>query len=391
MRARQVSASPPRRQSRHACGLWFVALFLAGSLAAGVLFDSGAFATVGASGISYLELRTGAEYRSRDWEGLRGDFGVTQYLVPVDIAWRTPAVRLSAGGDFMRAAADLPGEPSAPLSLGQFRGASEFSFRRDRLRVAAGVRVPSSAAGVGPIPARAAELLDEVALGLPRALHPGGPCLVVEVGGQPVRRTGYALQVGAAWERRGSYEILADGRRLDPGDIGRFIVDVTAGRGAILGDLGLRWEKMGRSIFDGDYSYREGNALAMRAGLRRQYERGRLDVAGTVATRADGSLDRSAPMDTLSLGGGTAGRLVVSGVRFTSAGEFGFSLGLLGVSSYPGDLGSAWALEPGLSWSRGLADGRLGLSVRRVYGQCRDDYPLRGLDASLSWQREWRP
>jgi hypothetical protein len=129
----------------------------------------------------------------------------------------------------------------------------------------------------------------------------------------------------------------------------------------------------------------------MRAGLRRQYERGRLDVAGTVATRADGSLDRSAPMDTLSLGGGTAGRLVVSGVRFTSAGEFGFSLGLLGVSSYPGDLGSAWALEPGLSWSRGLADGRLGLSVRRVYGQCRDDYPLRGLDASLSWQREWRP
>jgi hypothetical protein len=355
------------------------------------LFDSGAFAAVGASGISYLELRTGAEYRSRDWEGLRGDFGVTQYLLPVDVAWRTPAVRLSAGGDFTRAAADLPGEPSAPLSLGEFRGASEFNFRRDRLRVAAGIRVPSSAAGVGPIPARAAELLDEVALGLPRALHPGGPCLVVEAGGQPVRRTGYALQLGAAWERRGSYEILADGRRLDPGDIGRFIVGVTAGRGAILGDLGLRWEKMGRSIFDGDYSYREGNALAMRADLRRQYERGRLEVAGTVATRADGSLDRSAPMEALSVGGGTAGRLVVSGVRFTSAGEFGFSLGLLGVSSYPGDLGSAWALEPGLSWSRGLADGRLGLSVRRSYGQCRDDYPLRGLDASLSWQREWRP
>jgi hypothetical protein len=94
MRVRRISASPPRRRSRRACGLWFVVLFLAGSPAAGILYGSGAFAAVGAVGISSLELRTGAEYHSRDWESLRGDFRVTQYLVPVDVAWRTPAVRL---------------------------------------------------------------------------------------------------------------------------------------------------------------------------------------------------------------------------------------------------------------------------------------------------------
>jgi hypothetical protein len=316
---------------------------------------------------------------------------VTQYLLPVDLAWRTPAVRLSAGADFTRAAADLPGEPRTPLSLGEFRGASEFSFWHDRLRVAAGTRVPSSATGLGPGQARAAELLDEVALGLPRARHPGGPCLVMEVGGQPVRRTGLALQVGTAWERRGSYEILADGRRLDPGDPWRFAAGLTAGRGAILGDLGLRWETSGRSTLDGGYSYRDGSAFAVRAGLRRLLERGRLDLAGTVATRAGGSMDPSAPMDASSLGGGTAGCLVLSGARFTSVGELGLSLGLLRVRSYPGDLGSARALEPGLSWIRGLADGRLGLAVHGVYGHCRDDHPLRGLDASLVWQWEWRP
>jgi hypothetical protein len=345
----------------------------------------------GATSISHLELSTGAEYHSREWESLRGDFGVTQYLIPVDLAWRTSAVRLSAGGDFTRATADLPGEPRTPLSLGEFRGASEFSLWRDRLRVAAGTRVPSSATGPGPGEARVAELLDEVALGFPRARHPGGPSLLLEAGGQPVRRTGFALQVGTAWERRGSYEILADGRRLNPGDPWMFAGGLTAGRGAILGDLALRWETSGRSTLDGGHSYRDGSAFALRAGLRREFERGRLDLAGTVATRADGSIDSGAPMDVSSLGGGTKGNIVLSGTRSTRAGELGLSLGLLGVRSYPGDLGSAWALEPGLSWIRSLADGRLGLGVRGVYGRCRGDHPLRGLDASLSWQREWRP
>jgi hypothetical protein len=391
MKARRAPASRLRQRSRGSLGRCGVALSLAGNPAFGLLFAAGASAAVLSTGASHIELRTGAAYHSREWEGLRGGFSATQYLLPVDLAWRMPAFRLSAGADFTRADVDLPGEMRAPLSLGEFRGASELNFWRERLRMAAGVRVPSSAAGLGPISARAAELLDEVALGLPRALHPGGPCLVVEAGGQPVRRTGFALQVGMAWERRGSYEILADGRRLDPGDPWRFAGSLIAGRGAILGDLGLRWETSGRSTLDGGSSYRDGRAFAMRAGLRRQYERGRLDVAGTVATRADGSVDPGAPMDVSSLGGGTAGRVVLSGVRFTSAGELGLSLGLLGVRGYPGDLGSAWALEPGLSWTRGLGDGRLGLAVRGVYGNCREGRALRGSDASLSWQREWRP
>lgn len=391
MKARPAPASRLRRWSRGSLGRYGVVLSLAGNPASGLLFATGASAAVRSTDTSYLELHTGAAYHSREWEGLRGGFSAIQYMLPVDLAWRMPSFRLSAGADFTRADVDLPGGPRAPLSLGEFRGASEFSFRRDRVRMAAGVRVPSSAAGLGPTSARAAELLDEVALGLPRALHPGGPCLVLEAGGQPVRRTGLALQVGTAWERRGSYEILADGRRLDPGDVWKFAGGLTAGRGAILGDLGLRWEAMGRSTLDGGYSYRDGNAFAMRAGLRRQYERGRLDVAGTVATRADGSMDPSAPMNAPSLGGGTASRLVFSGVRFTSAGELGLSLGLLGVRGYPGDLGSAWALEPGLSWTRGLGEGRLGLAVRGVYGRCREGRALRGSDASLSWQRRWRP
>ena len=391
MKARPAPASLLRRQLHGALGWYGAALFLAGSPVVGVLLAASASAAILSTGTSHLELRTGAAYHSREWGGLRGGFSVTQYLLPVDLAWRTPMVRLSAGADFTRADVDLPGEVRTPLSLGELRGASEFDFWRDRLRVAAGVRVPSSSGGLGPIPARAAELLDEVALGLPRALHPGGPCLVVEVGGQPVRRTGFSLQVATAWERRSSYEILADGRRLDPGDPWRFAGSLVAGRGAILGDLGLRWETSGRSTLDGGYTYREGNAFAMRAGLRRLYERGRLDFAGTVATRADGSMDLRAPMDASSLGGGTASRLVLSGARFTSAGELGLSLGLLGVRSYPGDLGSAWALEPGLSWTRGVADGLLGLAVHGVYGHCREGRALRGSDASLSWQHAWRP
>jgi hypothetical protein len=131
--------------------------------------------------------------------------------------------------------------------------------------------------------------------------------------------------------------------------------------------------------------------LSMRAGLSRQFDRGRLGLACTVAARADGSMDRGAPMDASSLGGGTAGRLVLSGTRFTSAGELGLSLGVFGVRSYPGDLGSAWALEPGLSWIRDLVAGRLALAVRGVHGYCRDDRALRGFDVSLYWQREWRP
>jgi hypothetical protein len=350
----------------------------------------GASAAVRPASTSRLELRTGAAYYDRDWQSLRGDFGVSQYLLPIDVAWRTSAVRLSAGADFTRGAADLPGEPGIPLSLGEFRGASELSIWSDRLRVAAGARVPSATIGLAPKTARAAQLLDEVALGFPRARHPGGPSVVVEAGGQPVRRTGFALQVGTAWERRGSYEFLADGRRLDPGNPWRFAVGLTTGRGATLGDLTLRWEKMGRSDLDGGYSYREGNAFAVRAGLRRQLERGRWDLGGTISTRADGSTDPTAPLDAASLDGGTAGRLVLTGTRFTGAGDLGLSLGVLGVRGYPGDLGSAWALEPGLSWIRGLADGRLGLAVRGAVGRCRADRPLRGLDASISWQREWR-
>jgi hypothetical protein len=102
-------------------------------------------------------------------------------------------------------------------------------------------------------------------------------------------------------------------------------------------------------------------------------------------------MDPGAPMDAPSLDGGTAGRLVCSTTRFTSAGDIGVSLGLFGVRGYPGDLGSASALEPGLSWFHGLADGRLGLAVRGVFGHCRADHSLRGWDASLSWQGEWRP
>lgn len=391
MSRRPVSRCSVSQRLRGVTWRYGAALFLAGSLVFGVACVPRAAASAGRSGTSRLELRTGAEYYSREWESLRGSFALTEYLLPVDVAWRTPGLRLSAGADFTRGVAELPGDPRTHLSLGEFRGASEFSFWRDRARAAIGTRVPSSTMGLGPKEARAAELLDEVSLGFPRAQHPGGPSLLLEAGGQVLRRTGYTLQLGTAWERRGSYEILLDGRRLDPGDLWKLAGGLTAGRGATLGDLGLRWETSGQSTLDGGFSYREGNTVTLRAGLRREFERGRLGLAGTVAARADGSTDAGVPMDVSALGGGNAGRLAVSGTRFTGAGDLGLSLGLLEVRSYPGALGSAWAFEPGVSWIRGLADGRLGLAVRGVWGHCRQDRPLRGLDASLSWQREWRP
>ena len=387
IRRHPISRRSCRFRERDRATLW-----LAGSAAIGVLFAGGASGAVRPPRASQLELRTGAEYYARGWDNASGASTISEYLLPVDLAWRTPALRLSAGADFSRADADVAGEPKTPLSVGEFRGASEFNFWRDRLRLAAGVRVASSDVGLEPRQARVAELLDEVALGFPRAAHPGGSRLVLEAGGQPWRRTGYTVQMGTAWERRGSYELLSDGRRLDAGDPWRIAASITAGRGTLLGDFGLRWETSGRNTFDDGYSYQDGSLLTARAGLRRGLERGRLEVAGTIATRADGSMDAGAPMDAGWLGGGTAGRLVVSGVRSTTgAGEFGLSLGLFGVSGYPGDLGSALALEPGLSWTRALAAGRLELGLRGMYGHCSEDRRLRGLNASFSWRREWRP
>ncbi len=377
---------PPRRPASRA-----IALTIAGGAVLGLLPPGRSAAATRPAPAARLELRTGAAYQSRSWEAARGDFTATEYLLPVDVSWRSPGLRLSAGADFTRGAADLPGEGNVRLSLGEFRSAAEVGIWNDRMRVAAGTRIPTNTAGLGPGPAEVAELFDEVALGFGRARHPGGPSLVLGIGGQPVVGPELAVQFGAAWERRGAYELLDDGRKLDPGDLWRSGLSVTAGRGSVLGELAARWDRIDESSYAGGFRYREGDLFAARAGLRRQFDRGRLDLTASLATRADGSVDAGSPLVLSAVGGGRSGRVGVSGVRRTVRGDAGVALGLLNIRGYPGDLGHAWALEPGLSWASGLATGRLGLAVRGLFGRCRSDRALRGWDLSLTWQREWRP
>jgi hypothetical protein len=351
----------------------------------------GAGIAVAATGPSRIDIGAGAEYHLRRWDNSKGGLRASEFLLPIDVAWRTRGVRLGAGADFARSDAIFPEGPAGDVTLGEVRAGSEFSVFRDRLRVAAGTRVPYSTDGLGPEEALTAGLLDEVALGFPRARHPGGPRLLVEAGVQPVRRSDLVLQTGMAWEWRGAYDVLNDGRRLDPGDPWRLVAGIRTGRGVLLGDLDLRWERAGESAFDGGYSYREGDALTARVGLRRQLDQGHLDFAGVVVSRSRGSVQAGAPLDVSALRGGNAVRIELSTVRFARAGDVGLSLGVLGVRAYAGDLGHAGALEPGLSWAPRAAGGRLTLAGRGMIGRCRGDRPLRGLDVSLSWQREWRP
>lgn len=379
-----------RRLSRSGPGCFVALAFLAGCHAVGVLPAGGATTAFAFAGVSRAELDTGAEYQTRRWENNRGNYAASQLLLPVDVTWRARRIRMAAGADFARSDIAVPDGTVAAVTPGEFRAASDFSFSRDRLRVAAGTRVPFAAAGLGPAEARTAEVLDEVALGFPRARHPGGPRLLMEAGVQPVRRPDLLVQTGLAYEARGSYQVLADGRRLSPGDPWRLAAGIRTGRGSVTGDFGLCWEKVGESRLDGGYRFREGSALTVRGALQRQFDRDRIDFAGAFSVRASGWVQAGAPLDASSLRGGNALRLMFSGSRAVRAGEVGLSLGLLGVRGYAGDLGHAGALEPGVFWAPDAAGGRLRLALRGMIGRCRDDHPLRGLDVSLSWQRGWQ-
>jgi hypothetical protein len=369
----------------------WTALLVAGLSIAGPGQGPEAFAANGAQSSPLIELRTGARYVDRGWENSDGKNSAGQFYLPLDLLWRSRSVRLSAGADWSRSGSDLSGQPTTAVFPCEFRASSEFGLMRDRLRVGAGVRLPFFDAGLTPEEAATAELLDEVMLEFPRARHPGGPAVLLEVGGQPLRRAGLVVQTGLAWEHRGSYEFLADDRRrIDPGDPWRLGLGVLAGRGEYLSNLAFRWEKAGSSELDSGVGYQEGSFATVQAGVRRRRERGELGVSAALTTRADGTVDPGAPLDSSALRGGNSVRITVRSSRTMTAGELGASFSLFGVRDYPGDLGHAAALEPGLTWSCAFSGGRLDIGGHGVWGRCRGDRPFHGFGLAVSWSGEWR-
>jgi hypothetical protein len=334
-----------------------------------------------ATGFAY---RVGSEYHRRSWESYRGDHRASQLVQPVDASLRLgPQGRASAGFDLAWSDAKGPdgdGDLAAPREA---RFALEQGLRGDRLRLGLGLRRAFGGSGLTEEEARVAQVLDEVALGWPRARVEGGTRVFLEAAAQPLRRPSWLLQLGLAREWRGRYELVADGRRVDPGGVLRAGLGVVAAAGARRHEISLQAESGSESEVAGGWTYEVGPSFRARGRIERAGPV-RWGGSGLLLLRGSGRVPAGAPLDRRAVRGGNAVRGAADLAIRQGRGELRFEVGGAGVRGFPGDLGQAEWVEAGVSWSRPNAAGSLRLSLSGLAGNCRDGRPLRGWSAGAS-------
>lgn len=331
-----------------------------------------------------FDARWGVEHHRRSWESSRGEHRATQVYMPLDVALRIGPRRLSAGCDLGWSDAEEPaggGDLSAPREV---RAAFEQGFSGDRLRVGLGWRRALRTDGLSESEARLARVLEEVALRWPRSNADGGTRLVLQSTLQVVRRAALLVQAGAGREWQGKHELVADGRRIDPGGRTRVGVGVVAAAGSFREDLALQGEWPGRNRIPGGWGYEPGAQCWLHSYSQVASRVGRLGGSVRALLRAGGSIDPGSPFDPASVRGGNALRVGLDLARGYGAGEYQVELAGVGVRGFSGDLGHAQWVEAGAAWSRPVSSVRVRLSVSLQEGSCREGRALRGTSAALS-------
>lgn len=342
-----------------------------------------------ARGATPLHLRVQAEHHQREWETWKGEESFSGLYMPVDLRWKPDrSSRVAAGADLGWFEHEDPAGRARIDGPRNVRLGVDREWWRGRVRAGAGLRASLVTEGLDLAEGRLAEAATEAALDLPPYLAAGGTRFVLQGAAQAWQGRGAGVQVGAAWERRGSYEVMDDERRLEPGDAWALAGSLVLEEEIARHELRLRVQREGASELDGGYRYETGDLAALRAGTRWRPALWDLRGALSFAARGSGSIEAGAPLDPRGLRGGNVFRASASGARLIREAELGLSLSYAAIRGFHGDLGHASWIEPGLFWARRWTGGEVRLSIGLIEGSARGERELKGTRAAVSWTAE---
>ena len=157
-------------------------------------------------------------------------------------------------------------------------------------------------------------------------------------------------------------------------------------RGAFVHELSARADLEGKRRYSGSPSFDPGRLFSARWGSRWAAPQGwDLRALLVLAARTGGEIGSGSPFDSSAVGAGTIGSWQIACARRLSGWRMEVSIGGTQVRSFPGELGHAGWLTPGLAVSHALDGGTVRGSLALPSGQSRSGASLHGIAASLSW------
>lgn len=333
-----------------------------------------------------LTVRAAVEYDRREWQTFEGREDLSGFTVPVDLLWRPDrATRVAAGTDLAWFDAGTLEGDGQIAGARQLRLGIDRSFARGRARIGAGLEGALGGDGLGVADGRLSDAFTEAALDLPVGLIAGGVRTALQGAVQVWQGRGLGVQAGAFWERRGEYEVIDDGRSLDPGDAWGLALSVAAEPERSRHELRLRLRREGESRLEGSDPFETGDLVSLRGTSRWSTAAWTLSGGVALAARASGAVAEGSALDPRALRGGNVARVTAGISRAIREAELGFSLTGAATRGFHGDLGHATWVEPSVFWLRRWSGGEVRLSLGQIAGAARDDRDLDGTRAAITW------